>query len=288
MAVVLETQETGFIAQELWALPAATDVTAVLILQVSERTALVAGGGPALLGPGAAPTDLAAVGVRQEAEGAVQGAASQEAPAQLLPAFALTSSTAIVVKLETGSAVLLCQGAVGWLPARWWINCDVGWFFADGAALPRHLDGVHAALPADRGHAVGLPIDALAESAVVFPPPVSMGEDLAVGIAAGGIIEGIHRIFAHWAALSFGHVVPLAVQLPALGSEADGDTPLASAEPTLVQAKHVPVVILHVVEYAGWLCFINTFKDITALSRSPIATGDYAGNGSHLTHGETT
>lgn len=33
---------------------------------------------------------------------------------------------------------------------------------------------------------------------------------------------------------------------------------------------------------------INTFKDITALSRSPIATGDYAGNGSHLTHGETT
>lgn len=32
MAVVLETQEAGFIAQELWALPAATDVTAVLIL----------------------------------------------------------------------------------------------------------------------------------------------------------------------------------------------------------------------------------------------------------------
>ena len=33
---------------------------------------------------------------------------------------------------------------------------------------------------------------------------------------------------------------------------------------------------------------INTFKDITALSRCPISTRDYAGSGSHLTHGETT
>lgn len=66
--------------------------------------------------------------------------------------------------------------------------------FAHGAALPGHLDGVHAALPADRGHAVGLPIDALAERAVVFPPPVSMGADLPVGVATSRIIEWIHRI----------------------------------------------------------------------------------------------
>lgn len=33
---------------------------------------------------------------------------------------------------------------------------------------------------------------------------------------------------------------------------------------------------------------INTFKDITALSRCSISTRDYARSGSHLTHGETT
>lgn len=80
--------------------------------------------------------------------------------------------------------------------------------------------------------------------------------------------------FAHWAALSFGHVVPLAVQLPALGSEADGDAPLASAEPTLVQAKHVPVVILHVVEHAGWLCFWREFKQ-TGKLRVPSEQGSF-------------
>lgn len=78
--------------------------------------------------------------------------------------------------------------------------------------------------------------------------------------------------FTHGAALPFGHVVPLAVQLPALGSEADGDAPLASAEPTLVQAKHVPVVIFHVVEHAGWLCFWREFKQ-TRPTQRPLRAG---------------
>lgn len=133
-----------------------------------------------------------------------------------------------------------------------------------------------------------LSIDALAERAVVLPPPVSVGADLPIGVAASRVIKRIHGIFAHGAALSFRHVVPLAVQLSALGREADGNTPLASAEPTTVHSKHIPIVIFHVVEYTGWLCFINTFKDITALSRCSISTRDYARSGSHLTHGETT
>lgn len=135
---------------------------------------------------------------------------------------------------------------------------------------------------------MGLSVDALAERAVVFPPPVPMGADLTVGIAARRIIKRIHWIFAHWAALPFRHIVPLAVQLTALGSEADGNTPLASTKSTVVHSKHIPIIIFHIVEYTGWLCFINTFKDITALSRCPISTRDYAGSGSHLTHGETT
>lgn len=135
---------------------------------------------------------------------------------------------------------------------------------------------------------MGFSVDALAERTVVFPPPVSMGTDLTVGIAASRVIKRIHWIFAHRAALPFGHVVPLAAQLPALGSEADGNAPLASAEPTVVHSKHISVIVFHIVEYTGWLCFINTFKDITALSGCPISTRDYAGSGSHLTHGETT
>lgn len=135
---------------------------------------------------------------------------------------------------------------------------------------------------------MGFSIDTLAESAVVFSPPVPVRADLTIGIAASRIIKRIHRIFTHWAALSFGHIIPLAVQLTTLGSEADGNTPLASTESTVVHSKHIPIVIFHVVEYTGWLCFINTFKDITALSRCPISTRDYARSGSHLTHGETT
>ena len=45
-----------------------------------------------------------------------------------------------------------------------------------------------------RRHAVGLPIDALAECAVVFPPSVPVGVDLAIGIAASGVVQRIHRI----------------------------------------------------------------------------------------------
>lgn len=66
--------------------------------------------------------------------------------------------------------------------------------FTHGATLPRHFHGVHAALPAGGGHAVGFSIDTLAEGAVVFPPPVPVGADLAVGVAAGGVVERIDGI----------------------------------------------------------------------------------------------
>lgn len=135
---------------------------------------------------------------------------------------------------------------------------------------------------------MGLSVDALAERAVVLPPPVPVGADLTIGIAASGIIKRIHGIFTHGAALPFRHIVPLTVQLTTLGSEADGNTALASTEPTVVHSKHISITVFHIVEHTGWLCFINTFKDITALSRCPISTRDYAGSGSHLTHGETT
>lgn len=46
---------------------------------------LVTDYGSALLGPWAALTDLTVVGIGQETEGAVQGTASLEARAQLLP-----------------------------------------------------------------------------------------------------------------------------------------------------------------------------------------------------------
>lgn len=135
---------------------------------------------------------------------------------------------------------------------------------------------------------MGLSVDTLAEGAVVFPPPVPVGADLAVGVAAGGVVERIDGIFTHGATLPLRHIVSFAVQFPTLGGEADGDAPLAPTEPTVVHSKHVSIVILHTVEHAGWLCFINTFKDITALSRSPISTRDYSGSRSHLTNGKTT
>lgn len=147
---------------------------------------------------------------------------------------------------------------------------------------------MHAALPTGRGHAVRFSIDALAEGAVIFPPPVPVGADLAIGIAASGVVKRIDWIFAHRAALPFGHVVSLTVQLPTLSREADGDAPLAPTEPTVIHSEHVSVIILHTVEYASRLCFINTFKDITALSGCPISTRDYAGSRSHLTNGKTT
>lgn len=112
MTVLLETQGTDFTAWELWTSLTATDVTAVLILQVSKWTVLVTDYGSALLGPRTALTDLAVVGICDETERAVQAAGSFEACAEFLPVFALTSSTTIVIKFETINAVLLQQGAV--------------------------------------------------------------------------------------------------------------------------------------------------------------------------------
>lgn len=66
--------------------------------------------------------------------------------------------------------------------------------FTHGATLPRHFHGVHAALPAGGGHTVGFSVDTLAEGAVVFPPPVPVGADLAIGVAAGGVVERIDGI----------------------------------------------------------------------------------------------
>lgn len=66
--------------------------------------------------------------------------------------------------------------------------------FTHGATLPRDFDGVHAALSTGCCNAVGFSVDALAERTVVFPPPVSMGTDLAVGVAASRVIKRIHWI----------------------------------------------------------------------------------------------
>lgn len=63
--------------------------------------------------------------------------------------------------------------------------------FTDRAALPRDLDGVEAALSAGRGHAVRVPIDALAERAIVLSPAVPVGLDLPIGIAASRVIDWI-------------------------------------------------------------------------------------------------
>lgn len=60
-----------------------------------------------------------------------------------------------------------------------------------GAALPRDLDGVEAALAAGRGHAVRVPVDALAERAVVLAPAVSVSLDLPIGIAASRVVDWI-------------------------------------------------------------------------------------------------
>lgn len=67
--------------------------------------------------------------------------------------------------------------------------------FTDRAALPRDLDGVQAALPAGCGHAVWVPIDALAERAVVLAPAVSVGLDLAIGIAASRVADWIKWVW---------------------------------------------------------------------------------------------
>lgn len=53
---------------------------------------------------------------------------------------------------------------------------------------------MHAALPTGCGHAVRFSVDTLAESTVIFPPPVPVGADLAIGVAASGVVERIDGI----------------------------------------------------------------------------------------------
>lgn len=112
MTVLLETQGADFTAWGFWTFLTATDVTAVLILQVSQWTMLVTDYRLALLWPWAALADLTAMGISLETEETIQRASSFEAGAQLLPVFALTSSTTIMIKFETINAVLLRKGAV--------------------------------------------------------------------------------------------------------------------------------------------------------------------------------
>lgn len=288
MTVLLEAQRTDFTTRQVGALLTPTDLTAMLVLQVSKGTVLVTYNGFALLGPRPALTDLTVVRVGLEAEGAVQGTARDEPGAQLLPSFALTNATTILVQFEAIDTVFFSQSAVHQNLTGGRTYCDIRWLFTDGAALPGHLDGVEAALSAGGGHAVRVPVDALAERAVVLPPAVSVSLDLAIGIAPSRVTDWIKWVFTHRAALSFGHVVPVAVQLAALGREANGDSPLAATKATSVHPKHVPVIIFHAVKYAGWLHFIDTFKDITALARCSISTRDYLGNGACLAHGEAT
>lgn len=74
MTVLLEAQGADLTAWELWALLTSTDVTAVLILQESKWTKLVAHCWSAFLGPWAALTELTVVDIGEEAKGTVQGA----------------------------------------------------------------------------------------------------------------------------------------------------------------------------------------------------------------------
>lgn len=74
MAVLLKAQGADLTAWQLWTFLTATDVTAMLILQESKRTKLVAHCGSALLGPWAALTELTVVDIGEEAKGTIQGA----------------------------------------------------------------------------------------------------------------------------------------------------------------------------------------------------------------------
>lgn len=288
VTVLLEAQWTDFTTRQIGALLTPTDFTAMLVLQVSKGTVLVTYNGFALLGPRPALTDLTVVGVSLEAEGAIQGTARNEAGAQLLPSFALTNATTILVQLEAIDTVFFSQSAVHQNLTGGRAYCDIRWFFTDRAALPRDLDGVQAALPAGCGHAVRVPIDALAERAVVLAPAVSVGLDLAIGIAASRVADWIKWVFTDWAALSFGHIVPVAVQLTTLGRETNGDSPLAPAKSTGIHPEHVSIIVFHAVKYAGWLHFVDALEDVAALARRSVSTRDDLGHGARLAHGETT
>lgn len=71
MTVLLEAHSADLATWDLWALLTTTDVTAVLVLHVSEGTGLVAVDRPAFLGPRPALADLAVVNIRLETKGTV-------------------------------------------------------------------------------------------------------------------------------------------------------------------------------------------------------------------------
>lgn len=79
MTVLLKAQGADLAARQLWTLLTPTDVAAMLILQESKRTELVAHCWPALLRPRAALTELTVVDIGEEAKGTVQGAGPFEA-----------------------------------------------------------------------------------------------------------------------------------------------------------------------------------------------------------------
>lgn len=79
MTVLLEAQGADLAAWQLWTFLTPTDVTAMLILQESKRTKLVAHCWSALLGPWAALTEFTVVHISEEAKGTVQGAGPFEA-----------------------------------------------------------------------------------------------------------------------------------------------------------------------------------------------------------------
>ena len=64
-----------------------------------------------------------------------------------------------------------------------------------GAALPRHGDGVEAAVSAGGRHAAGVAAHALAERAVVLTPMVAVRQDLPVHVATGEVQHGVHGVW---------------------------------------------------------------------------------------------
>lgn len=79
MTVLLEAQGADLTAWQLRTFLTATDVTAMLILQKSKWTELVAHCGFAFLGPWAALAEFTVVGIGEETERTFQGAAPFQA-----------------------------------------------------------------------------------------------------------------------------------------------------------------------------------------------------------------
>lgn len=112
----------------------------------------------------------------------------------------------VTVPWRTNYALTICKTTANvhhgpcrtaWTVENTWSGCSGetrSLTFTHGAALAGYLDGVHAALPTGCSHAVGLPVDTLAEGAVILTPPVPVGSDLAVGVATGGVVDGEHGV----------------------------------------------------------------------------------------------